>query len=82
MSKSNDKAVRDQLAADRARQAEIVAEQEKAQSAKPTPTQEEVDLAKLGVEVELEPSGEPEGEQKAESADKPGSYKTRNSTAG
>lgn len=63
----------------RKRQAEIVAEQEEAQSVPPTPTQEEADRAKLGEKsksVKTEVSDE-----KAEEADKAGTYKTRASKA-
>lgn len=57
----------DPLAEGRKLQAEAVAAQEEADKQQPTPTQEEIDRARLGLA---------DGE-KAESAEKPGTYKTR-----
>lgn len=67
MTKANDA-----LAESRKRQAEIVAEQEEAQSVTPTPTQEELDRAKLGLVDDEE-----EKKTKAAQADKPAGYQTR-----
>lgn len=54
-------------------QAEAVKAQEEADKIQPTPTQEEADKAKLG----LAQDGFAAPEEKAETAEKPGSYKTR-----
>lgn len=76
-------------------QAAAVAAQEARDQQAPTPTQDEVDRAKLGEAVELEPSGTPEheaqiealGEQaaeiarKAEAAGNTSKYKTRAATS-
>lgn len=78
----------DPVAEAQARQAEIVAEQEAAQSVQPTPTQEEADKAKLGVldgdfVAPEDATGDDEAPKaKAETAGKPGTYKTRSSSAG
>lgn len=83
--------VEDTLAEGRRVQEAAVAAQEERDQAVPTPTQEENDRAKLGEDVQLEPSGTPETElevrkaeeatdlakRKAESAGETGTYKTR-----
>lgn len=57
------------------RQAEIVAEQEAAQSAPPFPSQDHIDLARLGVEPDAD---EPKLVEKVAEPEKPtATYKTR-----
>lgn len=69
----------DPLADARKRQAEIVAEQEEAQSIQPTPTPEEVDRAKLGLtDDEPKKSEAPKTETRTTEAAKPtATYQTR-----
>lgn len=66
----------DPLAEGQRSQAEAVKAQEDKDKVVPTPTQEEADKAKLGVlKGGFEAPAEPE--EKAETAEKSGSYKTR-----
>lgn len=58
-------------------QAEAVAAQEEADKVPPTPSQDENDKAKLGILADDDAE-----KKKSETADKPGSYKTRASDAG
>jgi hypothetical protein len=69
----------DPLAEGQRIQAEAVKAQEEADKIQPTPTQEEADKAKLG---KLDEDGFAVPTTKAESADKPGTYKTRSADAG
>lgn len=72
----------DPIAEGQSLQAEAVKAQEDRDQIKPTPTQEEADKAKLGVlDGDFESPAGGAAATKAETAEKPATYKTRSASA-